>query len=170
MSKLLKITFIALLFFAANTTFAQKFGHLNAGNLLEAFPDVRKADTTLVKLQESLSVKGQEMLKKLETDYNKYMQDSNAGIITPAQAKVMEADLQKQQETIDKYRQEITGQLEQKRQELLKPILEKIDTAIKAIGKENGYAMIFDVSAGSMLYAIESQDITALVKAKLGLK
>ncbi len=170
MSKLLKITFIALLFFAANTMFAQKFGHLNAGNLLEAFPDVHKADTTLVKLQESLSVKGQEMLKKLETDYNKYMQDSNAGIITPAQAKVMEADLQKQQEGIDKYRQEITGQLEQKRQELLKPILEKIDVAIKAIGKENGYAMIFDISAGSMLYAIESQDITALVKAKLGLK
>jgi outer membrane protein len=170
MTKLLKITFIALLFFAANTAFAQKFGHLNAGNLLEAFPDVRKADTTLVKLQESLSVKGQGMLKKLETDYNKYMQDSNAGIITPAQAKVMEADLQKQQEAIDKYRQEITGQLEQKRQELLKPILEKIDIAIKAIGKENGYAMIFDISAGSMLYAMESQDITGLVKAKLGLK
>jgi outer membrane protein len=98
------------------------------------------------------------------------MQDSNAGIITPAQAKVMEADLQKQQEAIDKYRQEITGQLEQKRQELLKPILEKIDIAIKAIGKENGYAMIFDISAGSMLYAMESQDITGLVKAKLGLK
>jgi outer membrane protein len=170
MTKLLKITFIALLFLAANSTFAQKFGHLNAGNLLESFPDVRKADTTLVKLQESLSLKGQEMLKKLEIDYNKYMQDSNAGTVTPAQAKVVEADLQKQQEAIDKYRQEISSQLEQKRQELLKPILEKIDIAIKAIGKENGYAMIFDVSAGSMLFAADSQDITALVKTRLGLK
>jgi hypothetical protein len=48
--------------------------------------------------------------------------------------------------------------------------LAKVDVAIKAIGKENNYAFIFDTSTGGTLFALESEDITALVKAKLGLK
>ena len=170
MIKIIKITFITLFFLASNSLLAQKYGHLNAGNLLEAFPEVLKADTTLMKMQTTLSAKGQEMLKKLETDYGKYVQDSNAGTLTPVQAKEREAGLQKQQDDIEKFRQEISAKLEQERQTLLKPILERIDTAIKAVGKENGYAMIFDTSIGAMLYAMETQDITPLVKAKLGLK
>jgi outer membrane protein len=60
--------------------------------------------------------------------------------------------------------------MEIRRQVLLKPILEKIDVAVKAVGKEGGYTFIFDTSSGSMLFATESEDITSLVKTKLGMK
>ncbi|MBC7774905.1 MAG: OmpH family outer membrane protein, partial [Phycisphaerae bacterium] len=39
----------------------------------------------------------------------------------------------------------------------------------KAVAKENGYAMVFDTSTGAMLFASDSDDLTELVKKKLGL-
>lgn len=55
-----------------------------------------------------------------------------------------------------------------KREELLKPILTKVDDAIKAVAKESGYAMIFDTSTGAMLFAADTDDVTALMKRNWG--
>jgi len=61
-------------------------------------------------------------------------------------------------------------QVNEKRAELLKPILEKIDVAIKAVGKEGGYTMIFDSSGMNvMLYNEGSENVMEKVKAKLNL-
>ncbi len=149
---------------------AQKFGHINVGNLLEQFKEVKSADSTMLKLRDARSVKGQEMVKKAEADYAKYIEDANKGILTPVESQKREADLQKQQTAIEAYRQEVGQEMETKRQELLKPILDRVESAIQAVGKENKYTFIFDVSSGSMLYAAESNDVMTLVKAKLGIK
>ena len=55
-------------------------------------------------------------------------------------------------------------QLEQKRQELLKPIVDSINTAMKAVAAEKGLAMV--VFKNSV--ALGGQDITADILAKLG--
>jgi len=53
---------------------------------------------------------------------------------------------------------------------LLKPIYEKADIAVQAVGKENGFSMIFDSGAFNVvLFAEDATDVTPLVKAKLGL-
>ncbi|HMT77630.1 MAG TPA: OmpH family outer membrane protein, partial [Saprospiraceae bacterium] len=57
----------------------------------------------------------------------------------------------------------------QRRQALLAPVINKLNTVIVEVGKENGYSFIFDVSSGSMLYVTESDDVSTLVAAKLGL-
>jgi outer membrane protein len=149
---------------------AQKFGHINVGNLLEQIKEVKTADTMMLKMRDQLSVKGQEMMKKAEADYQKYITDANSGTLTPIETQKREADLQKQQSDIEAYRTEIGQQLEQKRQELLKPILDRVEKAIKDVGKENNFTFIFDVSTGAMLYTLEANDVTPLVKAKMGLK
>ena len=56
-----------------------------------------------------------------------------------------------------------------KREELLKPILVRVDDAVKSIAVDNQYLMIFDTSSGSMLFAAETEDVTALVKKKMGI-
>ena len=56
------------------------------------------------------------------------------------------------------------------RRQLLQPLVNKLDEAVRVVGKEGGYQVIFDTSNGSALFAAESDDVTALVKAKLGLK
>lgn len=60
--------------------------------------------------------------------------------------------------------------LAKKREELYKPILEKVNTAMQDVAKENGYLLVFDASTQVLLYAHESLDVTNLVKAKLGIQ
>ena len=50
------------------------------------------------------------------------------------------------------------------------PILKRAETAIKELAKEKGYSYIFDTSGGTVLYAQDSDNTMAAVKAKLGLK
>ena len=61
-------------------------------------------------------------------------------------------------------------QIAAKREALFKPILDKAEQAIKAVGKEHQYDYIFDTSTGSFIYADESHNVMPLVKAKLGVK
>jgi outer membrane protein len=100
----------------------------------------------------------------------KHIEEANKGTLPPVQAKQKEEVLQKQQQEIEAYRQEMDQKIGARRQAYLKPILEKVDAAIKAIGKEKNYAFIFDTSTGGTLFALESEDLSAAVKAKLGLK
>ena len=70
----------------------------------------------------------------------------------------------------DRYEQEVQSKIIAKQEELLKPILEKVQNAITAVGKEGGYLFIFDVSVpNTILFADEPLDVTNAVKAKLGI-
>jgi outer membrane protein len=55
---------------------------------------------------------------------------------------------------------------------MLEPIVKKIEDAIKAVGQEGGYTYIFDLNTTNIPYVSEtlSTDVTAAVKAKLGIK
>ncbi len=166
-----KISFLFFtLAFCASLQAQQKFGHINSGNLLEQLPEVTVADTLLMKYQDSLSMKGQKMVEKFETEYKAYIEEANKGTLPPVQAQQKEAALQKQQQEIEAYRQDVESKIGVRRQAYLKPILMKVDAAIKSIGKEGNYAFIFDTSTGGTLFALEAEDITPIVKAKLGLK
>ena len=57
--------------------------------------------------------------------------------------------------------------LQKKRQELLTPIYDSINNAIKEVAEENDFQFIFDEQV--LLYGQESQDVTAMVRAKLGM-
>ena len=161
---------IAFCFLAVNMSFAQKFGHMNVGNLLEIMPEVEKADQELAAQQQKLESALKARMEKFQKEYAALVQRVNSGDMTPIQIQTEEAKFKAEGEAIQKEEQTLIITMQNKRAELLKPILEKVDSAIQAIGKEEGYTMIFDVSSGAMLFAPDSQDITAKVKARLGIQ
>ena len=57
-----------------------------------------------------------------------------------------------------------------KQEELYKPILAKAEVAIKAVSKEKGFAYVFDTAQQALVYFDGGEDITPLVKTKLGIK
>lgn len=144
-----------------------KYGHMNMGNLLESLPDAEKANESLKKYAEQLSVKDDSLVKAFQANYAALEKQVND--LAPVVLQQKQAELQKQQEFIQKFEEEAQNMVAKKREELLTPILAKIKDAIKAVAKENGYAMIFDVGSGVTLFVEESDDITPLVKKKLGL-
>lgn len=163
---------ILLAFFAAAPLSAQtalKYGHMNLGNLLEELPETKKANDDLKLFADKLSTKDDSLTKAFQAAYTALETEYKAGGLTPVQAQKRQEELQRQQEFIQNFEQEAQQKVSAKRDELLSPILQKINDAVKAVAKESGYAMIFDTSSGIMLFAADSEDITAMVKKKLGI-
>jgi outer membrane protein len=148
---------------------APKYGHMNLGNLLESLPETKTANDKLKVFTDGLTAKDDSLTKAFQAAYSKLETEYNSGVLTPVQSQTRQAELQKQQEAIQKFEQDAQQLVAAHREELLKPILAKIDTTIKAVATENGYLMIFDTSSGVMLFANEADDVTAIVKKKLGL-
>ncbi len=166
-----RITFLlAFCLLAAGPAMAQKYGHLNFGNLLSLMPETQAADTSLEAYRKQLVAKGEDMATKFKTNYEKLVEDVQAKTLAPKVQEAREAALAKEQQDIMAYEQEMSQKLQLKRQELLKPIVEKAEKAIQDVAKENGYQFIFDTSTfNAVLFVRESDDIMPLVKAKLGM-
>lgn len=153
-----------------NTATAQKIGHLNAGNLISLMPDAIKADSGLILYKKDLVATGDSLGKVFEKEYKAFGEAYNAGTLSQTEVKKRQAELQKMQQSLQAYAQEVEQRVANLRRQLLQPILAKLDEAIRAIGKEGNYQVILDTSNGSALFAAESDDVSELVKKKLGLK
>lgn len=161
-----KTIFIIALFLGAIVSNAQKIGHMNSGNFLAQLPEVARADSGLVLYQKDLMLTGDTLAKAFEVEYKVFVEAYNAGTLSQQQTQKRQAELQKQQQTLQSYAQQVDERVANLRRQLLQPILTKLDEAIRAIAKENGYSFIFDTSTGGSLFAAESDDVTPLVKKK----
>jgi len=166
-----KLLFLFLLSGIAMTASAQKYGHLNFGNLLSLMPETKAADEALKKFQQDAVAKGDTMAKKFQEKYIAAAKDVQEGKLSPLQQQQTEDALKKEQETIVAYQQDINQKVQEKREELLTPIIDKAEKAIAEIAKTNGYLMVFDTSVfNAILFAQDSDDVMPLVKEKLGIK
>jgi outer membrane protein len=166
------IAILAVIFVMAmpTTLSAQnKFGHINAQELLVSLPSYKTAETQL----QAFAKKLQDAYMKMQEDYNKLyaefekMQQDKATLKPLLEAKYAEiVDLEKRMQKIE---QSSEQQLVEKQAELLKPLEDQIMTAIKTVAKEGGYTYIFDSSAGSLLYSPDGDNVMPLVKKKLGI-
>ncbi len=145
-----------------------KFGHINSAELLAMLPATKQADSTLQKFGKAL----EDQLKTMSGEYQAKLTDfqakSDAMPDAVKQAKIREiTDLENR---IDDFRESAQQSIQKKKEELYTPILERAEKAIKDVAKEKSFAYIFDTSAGTVLFAQDSDDVMKLVKDKLGIK
>jgi outer membrane protein len=145
-----------------------KLGHINTSQLVLLLPEMKVADSTLQKFSASLEAQLKVMFNEYQTKVADY-KASEATMAEPVkQTKAKEVEDLEQR--IRQFQEDAETSVQKKEQELLAPISKKVEDAIKSVAKEKGYAYIFDMSRGSVIYAQESDDIMPLVKTKLGLK
>jgi outer membrane protein len=166
----MRLTILKVLFFIGmfSSVQAQKFGYINTQELLTGMPELKIADIQLQALQNELMSKGEEMVVKFEAEYKAYMTEANSGTLSKVQMQQKEEVLIAKQEEIKKFENEIQEKLGMKREELYKPILDKVKAEIEKLGKEGSYTMIFDSSAGMILHAAESENLMSVLKTRLG--
>jgi outer membrane protein len=154
-SALLTIAFA--LVFSIPASFAQhaKLGHINTSQLVLLLPEMKAADSTLQKFSASL----ESQLKVMFSEYQSKVSDFKAS-----------EEVDDLEQRIRQFQEDAETSVQKKEQELLAPISKKVEEAIKSVAKEKGYAYIFDMSRGSVIYAQDSDDIMPMVKTKLGLK
>ena len=79
-----------------------------------------------------------------------------------------EKELMDLQQRIMDFQEGVQSDMQEKQLELMQPFQDKILKAIEEVAKENGYAYIFD--SKNLLYSEGGDDVSALVKKKLGIK
>jgi outer membrane protein len=164
-----KFFLLALGLMIATIGYSQKFGYCNSSALLTQIPEVKAADSDLQAFQAQLTKRGQEMVKALQDKATELQRKDSQGTISPKEKEIQGTKLKEEEATIAKYEQEVYEKLGQKREELYKPILERVNKAMEDVAKENQFMFVFDQNTQVILYADESLDVTKLVKAKLGI-
>ncbi len=172
--KMKQVLHIALFFvfslaFVSTADAQSKFAYTNSAALLAEMPDVKRADTKLEALKKQLQKKGQQMLDDLRNKYADLQKRYENGLLSKVQAEQEAQKLAEEEQKLAKYEQDMYNQLASKREELIKPILEKVQTAIDDVAKEKGYSYVFDTNTMILLYAKPEDDITPAVKVKLGM-
>ena len=147
-----------------------KLAYVKSQEIFAAMPELSGIEKELSTKQEEITKNGQALVD----EFNKKSEEFNKN---PATSETMKQDQQKQLAQINEryqiYVQNSQQEMQQLQQKLLEPVYKKINDAIKAIGDDNNYTYIFDISAMPSPIAYKSPsatDITPLVKTKLGLK
>lgn len=148
---------------------AQKFGIVNTTTIFDAMPEKATAQSQL----ETVSKQYEEEFKKLSDDLNKkYTEFQALQNDTTTPESIKERRIQEMQELenrIQQFRATAQQDLQRQQQQLMAPIEEKIQTAIKAVGSENGFTFIF-ADMMPLYVGTDVVDVTPLVKTKLGLQ
>lgn len=164
------LLFILAIAFSASLQ-AQKFGHVNSGNLLAEMPGTGSADTLLMAYQDSLVAIGEERAKALEAEFAVFYESYQGGEVTPAVAQKKQQEFQRRDQELMAFEEEVANMVGMKRKELIEPFLIKLQAAINEVAEEGGYTMIFDTSIfNAIVFAGDSDDIGELVLAKLNAK
>jgi outer membrane protein len=173
MKKSIQLMTLAAFMFAAFTVSAQavkpiKLGHIEVEKLMEIMPEVKKAETSLRAKQEEFQKVFEEMLTR-RNELLKDLQD-NGKNYTEVKRNTLEQDITDVNGRLQQLNTSAGEQMQAAESELFKPILEKIQKAIKQVGDENGFLYIFELGSNAIRYASEtSEDVLPLVKKKLGL-
>ena len=162
-------TSIALLLCIAGTASAQnlKFGHINSQELIGLMPE---RDSALIKLQNytnELEETIAEMQQEYQTKYNTYQQRQATWTAAVLEAK--QRELIEIQQRLEQFSQGAQQEYQQMQQILLSPVFQKANEAIAKVARDNGFAFIFDLSAGGLIFYDEQISVNVLPLAKTAL-
>ena len=157
---------LAAVVLTCTTTFAQKYGHVDANAIFLAMPGADTLQTALENYQKELEAEYTTMATEFQTKYEKFNRE--AGTMSSAVRQLREKELSDLQQRISAFEESLQDIMQERQIELMTPFQDKILQAIQDVAKENGYAYIFD--SKNLLYSEGGDDVSALVKKKLGIK
>lgn len=155
---------LMLMLLAPMTMMAQKFGKVNTQTIMQALPDVAKANGELEALQKQKDNELKAMQDELNRKLDEYQKGQSTMNATAKQQK--ETELQGLNQKIQQAYQDGQQELQKKNNELMQPIVTKVRTAIDAVGKAGNYTYIFD--EGAAIYTGSNVvDVTKEVQSKI---
>lgn len=167
MKNVLKLTLALAMMLSCTTLFAQKFGRINSQEVMIAMPETTEMQTKL----QAVAKDWEENLETINVEFNNKLQEfqKNLNTLSDAARQIKEKELNDLRQRGAEMQQMAQQDLAKQEQELMTPIIEKAQNAIKAVSKAGGYTAIFET--GSLVYFDEAtlSDITPLVKKELGI-
>lgn len=164
-----KVAIIFLMATMAFTTAATaqdyKFGYTNVDYILAYMPEAQQVQTELTEYENQLTTQIQTKYQTLQQKLAEYEQQQ-ATMIDAVKAD-RENEIRQLQQSLQQFQANAENLLQTKQYTLLQPLYNKIQEAIDAVAKENGFTHIFNSS--SLLYAPEGEEVSDLIFKKMGI-
>ena len=138
-----------------------KLGYLDSDKVVKAYAGYKDAEAQFEKQKDAWKAeldKRQRDLKAMEEDLR-----AQQLMLSEAKRKEKTEQLEARSRELEKYYQDVfgpDGEAARKNDELLRPILEKVNAVIREFGAAENYTMLFDASSAGLLYAPQSMDVT----------
>ena len=145
-----------------------KIGYVDSNQIMSNFEEVRQVQVNLEKEQRRLENDFNELIAQLDSLQQDYERQRLLMSETRRAEKENEIiNLKKTAEEFQLKKFGPEGEIYKKQNELLKPVLKKIDDAIQKVGSDQGYDFILDAMSGALLYALDSHNLTEDVMDEL---
>jgi len=166
-----KILFTAVIMIAASAAVhAQRFAYVNTDYILNNIPEYKKAQEDIDKLSAEWKAEVEKKQKEIDELYRIFQNEQY--LLTEDQRKVKIQEIEAKEKALKDYQREkfgYDGELFKKRQELIKPIQDKIFEAIEKFATERGYDFVFDkASSTTLLYANSENDKSEEILKRMG--
>jgi len=163
------VVFTVCLTLLAGNVSAQKMGYVNSQQIIANFKEAQDAQERMDKINREWQQELMELQKQFQ-DMNQQLESQSLLLSEERQNEKREElrtlYLKAQQFQEQKWGQ--NGESFKKQDEIMKPVIDKINASIKKVGEELRYDYIFDTVAGNILYASPAQtDLTEEVLAEL---
>lgn len=158
-----------LTIFMISFAFAElKLGYVNSNQIMQEWDKAAQAQQKLDKKAQQIRADFQNMQQKLDSMSQAF--EKQRMMMSEQRRKQKQQEIMNYRKKIQQYRTNQLGpqgKIQKFRQNLTKPILDKINQVIQSYGQENNYDYIFDSVKGNILYAEQAHDITDKILYRL---
>ena len=169
----MKTLFFGLaLFFSTAFAYGQKYAYIDSDYILENVPEYKDAKDKLDKLAERWTKEIEERYAILRVKKDNFAREE---VLLPAEEKQKRKDeiakMEIEAMEMQKLRFGVKGDYFQKRQELIKPIQDKVFEAMKEVSSKKTLTFVFDkANQSNLVYADPKMDISDAVLKEMGIK
>jgi outer membrane protein len=144
---------------------ASTIAYVRSRRLLEETPGSKEASATLQREQNKYRADlalAEDSLTKMLNDYQQKL-----SMMSAAAKKTQEDAIRARRLSLESRAGQADQLMQKRQQELLKPIMDRINKALEDFRKENRFALILDADNGAVVAADSTLDVTTRILAKL---
>ena len=171
----MKLAMVAVLALSATTAFGQKFGRVDLASIVPNMPEYQEAVANLETYGKDLQDQLEQIMVEFNTLYANY--EKSAATMTDSVRQLKERELAELQQRYQDFSQIAQQDIQRKEAELMTPIYDKANEAVKKVASEGGYTAIFSTagdqpSSAGLAYFDPATltDITTEVKKALNIE
>lgn len=175
MKTFFRLTLAIAFMVSATAVHAQKFGRVDLAAIVTNMAEFKEAETNLQTYGRDL----QDQLEQIQVEFNKLYADYEKNVATYSDSvrQLKERELTELQQRFQDFQQIAQQDMQKKEAEIMNPVYEKANEAVKKVAQAGGYIAIFSTTqdqpaSAGLAYFDPAQltDITAEVKAELGIQ
>lgn len=146
--------------------FAQsKIAHIDTQAFIESMPSYQEAMKQIKQVEQTYQAEIDDLLKEAQNKNERYK--AEAPTKTDEENQMRMQELNEMQNSIMEYNQTATKDVQKKKEELMRPVLERARTVIQETARAKGFDYVLDSTLGSGVLLADGYDLLDDAKAAL---